>query len=100
MGWVAAEEYARARPDPLAESGPGILRHMNADHSASLLLIARHFAHEEASEAVMTAVDRLGFHLRLKTGDRIHGRRIAFLREIATPEDARAVLIEMVRQSR
>jgi heme iron utilization protein len=48
----------------------------------------------------MTAVDRLGFHLRLKTGDRIHGRRIAFLREVATPEAARAVLIEMVRQSR
>ena len=27
----------------------------------------------------MTAIDRLGFHLRLKTGDRVHGRRVAFL---------------------
>ena len=100
MGWISAEDYRDARPDPLAESGPGIIRHMNADHADALLLIANRFAAEAASEAAMTAVDRLGFHLRLKTGDRMHGRRIAFLREVATSEDARAVLIEMVRQSR
>lgn len=100
MGWVPAEEYRDARPDPLADSGPGIIRHMNADHADALLLIARRFANEDPSEAAMTAVDRLGFHLRLKTGDRVHGRRVNFLREIATPEDARAVLIEMVRQAR
>ena len=48
----------------------------------------------------MTAVDRLGFHLRLKAGDRIHGRRVAFLREVKDPEDARAVFVEMVRQAK
>ena len=29
----------------------------------------------------MTAVDRLGFHVRLKTQDGMRGSRIAFLRE-------------------
>ena len=48
----------------------------------------------------MTAVDRLGFHLRLKTGERVHGRRVAFLREVASSDDARSVLVEMVRQAR
>jgi hypothetical protein len=48
----------------------------------------------------MTAVDRLGFSVRLKSGDRIHGRRIAFLREVRTMEEARRVLVEMVRQAR
>jgi hypothetical protein len=100
MGWVAAEEYAGARPDPLAESAPGIMRHMNADHAEALILIARRFAGEEATEAAMTAVDRLGFHLRLKSGERVHGRRVAFLREVGSAEEARAVLIEMVRQAR
>ncbi len=100
MGWVAAEDYAGAQPDPLAESAPGIIRHMNADHADALVLIARRFAGEEATEAAMTAVDRLGFHLRLKTGDRIHGRRVAFLREARNPEEARTVLVEMVRQAR
>ncbi len=45
----------------------------------------------------MTAVDRLGFHLRLKTGDRVHGRRIAFPHEVRDPDDVRAALIEMGR---
>ena len=48
----------------------------------------------------MTAVDRLGFHVRLKTGDRVHGRRIAFPREVTDHNEARAVLIEMVRACR
>jgi heme iron utilization protein len=100
MGWVPAEEYANARPDPLAETAREIIRHMNADHPDALLLIARRFAGEAAAEASMTAVDRLGFHLRLKTGDRVHGRRIAFPREVGNKDQARAVLVEMVREAR
>lgn len=100
MGWVSAAEYASARPDPLAEAAPEIIRHMNADHSESLCLIARRFTGEAADEAAMTAVDRLGFHLRLKSGDRVHGRRVAFLQEVSTVADARKVLVEMSRQAR
>ena len=100
MGWISAEEYAAAQPDPLAEAAPGIIRHMNADHADALRLIAHRFADEAPDEAAITAVDRLGFHLRLKSGDRIHGRRIAFLREVKDAGDARAVFIEMVRQAR
>jgi len=100
MGWVAAEEYAGARPDPLAETAQEIIRHMNADHPGALLLIAHRFAGEIATEAFMTAVDRLGFHLRLKTGDRVHGRRVAFPREAASRDEARAILMEIVREAR
>jgi putative heme iron utilization protein len=97
MGWVAAEDYGSAQPDPLVQAAPGIIRHMNNDHADALRLIARRFAGESPDEAAMTAVDRLGFHLRLKSGDRIHGQRVAFLREVRNTEDARAVLVEMVR---
>jgi putative heme iron utilization protein len=100
MGWISAEDYQNAAPDPLAEAAPGIIQHMNADHAAALLLIARNYAGEAADEAAMTAVDRLGFHLRLKSGDRVHGRRVAFLREVKNSGDARSVLVEMVRQAR
>ena len=48
----------------------------------------------------MTAVDRLGFHLRLKSGDRVYGKRVTFLREVTNSDDARGVLIEMVRRAR
>jgi heme iron utilization protein len=100
MGWISAEDYKDARPDPLAEAAAGIIQHMNADHAAALRLIARHYADEVADEAAMTAVDRLGFHLRLKSGDRVHGWRVAFLREVKNSDEARSVLAEMVRQAR
>jgi putative heme iron utilization protein len=100
MGWISAEEYASALPDPLADVAPGIIQHMNTDHADALLLIASRFAGEAADEAAMTGVDRLGFHLRLRSGDRIHGRRVAFLREVRNSDAARGMLTEMVRQAR
>jgi len=100
MGWISAEEYAAAQPDPVAESASGIIQHMNADHAEALRLIARHYVGEDADEAAMTAVDRLGFQLRLKSGDRVFGRRVTFLREVTNSGDARGVLIEMVRLAR
>src|SRR6202008_1353224 len=44
MGWVEAADYQSARPDPLADTAPGILEHMNADHRDALVLLARKFA--------------------------------------------------------
>ena len=97
MGWIPAAEYATAAPDPLAAVAPEIIRHMNADHSDALCRIAGQDADEAPDEASLTAVDRLGFHLRLKTGDRVHGRRIAFPREVKDANAVRAVFIEFVR---
>ncbi len=99
MGWVSAPEYDRSKPDPLADATAGIIQHMNADHKDALVLLARKFARTEAQEVTMTAVDRLGFQVRMTTGDGIRGARIAFLREVKTPTETRGVLIEMVRQA-
>jgi len=100
MGWVSASEYDRAQPDPLADSMAKIIQHMNADHKDALVLLARAFARIESQEATMTAVDRLGFHARLKTQDGVKGARIAFLREVSNPAETREVLVEMVQQAR
>ena len=100
MGWITAEEYTRAEPDPLCASAAGILAHMNADHADSLLLLARVFAGIEAQAATMTAVDRLGFHMRLTTADGVRGTRVGFLREARDPASVRRVLVEMVTLAR
>ena len=100
MGWVQVSDYESAQPDPLADSAAGIIEHMNADHKDALVLLARVFAGLESQEAAMTAVDRLGFHVRLKTQDGMKGARIAFLREVTSPGGARKVLVEMVQQAR
>jgi heme iron utilization protein len=100
MGWVAASDYNQAQPDPLADAAAGIIEHMNADHKDALLLLAQAFAGIESQEAVMTSVDRLGFHVRLKTPEGMKGARIAFLREVTNPGEARKVLVEMVQLAR
>jgi putative heme iron utilization protein len=100
MGWVTAPDYVAASPDPLADAAQGILDHMNADHADALVLLARLHAKLEAEAATMTAVDRLGFHVRVQTAEGIKGARIPFLREVANPAETRTILVEMVRQAR
>ena len=100
MGWVEAADYRAARPDPLADVAEGIMEHMNRDHADALRAYARVFAAEEAEEARMVGVDRLGFKLYLRNAERRWSTRIAFPREVTTAADSRAVLIEMVRQAR
>jgi putative heme iron utilization protein len=100
MGWVAASDYAQAQSDPLANDKRDIMQHMNADHKDALILLAKRFAGIDAQQAEMTAVDRLGFHLRLKTPDGMKGTRIAFLREVSDPSETRDVFVEMVKQAR
>jgi len=100
MDWVTAADYAAARPDPLADAGPGIVEHMNRDHADALIAYARHFAGESADEATMVAVDRLGFKLRLRSGERLSSVRIAFPREVSTAAQSRDVLIAMLKEAR
>ena len=100
MGWISAEEYQNAQPDPLADAAAGIIEHMNTDHQEALTLLARRFAGIEAQEAAITSVDRLGFHLRVKTQEGVRGVRIAFPQEVSTPGETRSVLVEMVQRAR
>ena len=100
MDWVTEADYAAARPDPLADAGAGIVEHMNRDHADALIEYARHFAGESADEATMVAVDRLGFKLRLRSGDRLSSVRIAFPREVTTAAQSRDVLIAMLKEAR
>ncbi len=100
MGWVEATDFQGARPDPLAESAAGILEHMNSDHGEALLLLSRHLAGVEADEASMTAIDRLGFHLRLRADGHYQSHRIPFPEEISSTNSCRQALVAMTRDAR
>ncbi len=99
MGWVSAQDYSEAQPDPLADAAPGILSHMNADHADAIAMIAR-AAGLQADSAIMTSVDRLGFNLRYRTGERFHGARIAFPQPVSSTDQARHALVDMTRLAR
>jgi len=99
MDWVSAAAYFAAAPDPLADVADGIVEHMNRDHADALVAYARLYAGEEADAATMVAVDRLGFKLRVRRGDRLSSVRIAFPREVTSAAQSREVLIQMLRQA-
>jgi hypothetical protein len=48
----------------------------------------------------MVSVDRLGFKLRIKRGERIRSARIPFPREVRSAQESRVVLIEMLQDAR
>jgi putative heme iron utilization protein len=100
MGWVSASDYMVAEPDPLADVAAGIIDHMNRDHADALRLYCQAYANLDADEAVMTSVDRLGFRMRVCSGERIQGVRLAFTREVRSAQEARTVLVAMVREAR
>ena len=100
MGWVPAEEYAVASADPLADAAAGIIEHMNRDHAEALREITRHFGKLAAEQATMVSCDRLGFVVRARTAEGMKGLRIAFSEEVQSAEDARRVLVAMVKITR
>lgn len=101
MGWISADDYRRAQPDPLAEHRATIVEHMNRDHAQDLVLYCQAFGDIDAESAVLEEVDRLGICLRARLhGGEEHDLRIAFAREARTPQEARAVLVQMSREAR
>ena len=100
MGWVDAADYLAASPDPLLESSDGIIQHMNADHADALVLLCHAAGHDQARQAQMTRVDRLGYHVRMETDEGPRGARIGFPREVSSAEQCRTVLVEMVKAAR
>ena len=96
MDWVSGPEYMAARPDPLADSAESIIKHMNEDHAEALRTLARALAGESADDVTMVSVDRLGFKLRVRSGERVHSVRLPFPHEVTTPGQCREVFIEML----
>src|SRR5215510_10946730 len=91
----AGIEPTAAELDPLTDVASGIINHMNTDHADALRLYCKAYAHIEAEEAMMTAVDRLGFCMRVRTGDHIQEIRLAFPRAVHSAQEVRTVLVAM-----
>ena len=98
MSWVDADAFRAAEPDPLAAASSGILSHMNKDHASALVAYARAFtsAHD-ATEAVMTAVDRYGFEMTVHTPRGVGPARLAFEPALTQPDQARTSLVALLR---
>jgi putative heme iron utilization protein len=101
MSWIDKAEWQTAEPDPLGPSAAGIIAHMNTDHADAMVLYCKAFSKATAiSSARMTAIDRYGFEMSAKTNEGPRPVRLAFARPVSTTEEARAVLISMLKDAR
>ncbi len=99
MGWVMPDDYARVAVDPLAGEASSLMDEINTEQAETLLLLARVFANVEAQQATVTALDRLGFHLRITTPGRMQGGRVAFTSPVRNASEVRAGLAGMAAQA-
>ncbi|NOT94762.1 MAG: DUF2470 domain-containing protein [Nitrospira sp.] len=99
MGWVMPGDYAGAAVDPLADEASNLIRELNTEHAETLLLLARVFGNAETQQATVTALDRLGFHLRLTTPGRMQGGRVAFANPVRNASEVRAGLAGLAVQA-
>ena len=99
MGWVMPDDYVSADVDPLADEASNLIREINTEQEATLLLLARVFGNMEAQQATVTALDRLGFHLRITTPGRMQGGRVAFAGPVRNASEVRAGLAGLAAQA-
>ena len=99
MGWVTAEDYETAAVDPLADVSSDLIKEINKEQADALLALARFLGNGEAQQVTMTAVDRLGFHLRIRSADRMQGGRIAFPSPVTKAEEVKAGLGDLIAQA-
>jgi putative heme iron utilization protein len=100
MGWVMPDDYAQAAVDPLADEASNLIRELNTEHAETLLLLARALGQVDAQQATVTALDQLGFHLRLTTPGRMQGGRVAFTCPVRTESEVRAGLAGLAAQAK
>jgi hypothetical protein len=101
MSWVDPDAWRTAEADPLAPHAAGVLAHMNEDHADALVAYARAFTRATATErVVMTGIDRYGFEMSVETELGPRPARIAFDETIATPDQARRALVQLVQRAR
>jgi putative heme iron utilization protein len=101
MSWVEIADWRSAAPDPIAPHASAIIDHMNADHADALVAYCHAFSKAtDTTSATMTGIDRYGFEMSAMTGKGPRPVRLAFSTPIATPDDARREMVDLVKRTR
>jgi putative heme iron utilization protein len=99
MGWVASEDYQHASVDPLVDSSHSLIEFINQHSVGTLKRIAQRHGYSDIQDTRITAVDYLGFHLRLQSDDRVQGARMAFPSPVSTEEGVRNYINQMGQEA-
>ncbi len=108
MGWVSAEEYSAAQPDPVIRAVQPMIDHLNDDHADSCLAIARVLGGcPDAPTVAVTGLDRYGITLEVRdlpdptfsitTVSAIS--RVAFDPALEQPDEVRAATVALAARA-
>jgi putative heme iron utilization protein len=78
----------------------GAVEHLNADHAASLLAMARTLGgYPDTSTAVCTGADRYGLDLRVTTDRGVAYTRVGYAAPISSFDELRAATVELASRA-
>ncbi|GBF90333.1 hypothetical protein Rsub_02439 [Raphidocelis subcapitata] len=102
VGTIKAEDYAAAKPDPVAAFAAPVCGHMNADHEGDVLAMLKHYVGLTAVKARMLDLDRLGTNLQVtqEEGGASFKVRLPFVRPAEDRKGIKEVIVEMTRAAR
>lgn len=99
--WVGAKSFLDALPDPLCFDAPGIVREINKTRGDDLIRMSRIFLGIEAAQScTLSALDSLGFDLRVRdsNGD-FQEYRVAFRENVANRFDVQSALVKSFQEA-
>jgi putative heme iron utilization protein len=101
MDSATAEAYAAAGPDPVTPVAAGAIAHLNADHAAALVAMAKTLGgYPDTVEATCTGVDRYGLDLRLSTERGLAYTRVGYAAPIDSVDELRSATVELTQRAR
>ncbi|MET0476084.1 MAG: DUF2470 domain-containing protein [Mycobacterium sp.] len=101
MDSATGGDYAAAQPDPVQPIAAGAIEHLNADHAASLVLMAKALAgYPDTVSATCTGADRYGLDLKITTGRGVAYPRVSYTEPLDSPDQLRSATVELTRRAR
>lgn len=101
MSWVTGAEYAAAEADPIAPMLHDVAAHVNGDHPDALVAYARAYGgFEDPSEPRVTAVDRYGFEVTVRSAGGEHAFRVPFASPVRNAGELRVEMVRLAEEAR
>ncbi|CAM9463869.1 unnamed protein product [Chrysoparadoxa australica] len=98
--WLDVPAYEKAQPDILADEAPKIVARVNKEQVDDIALVCKQFLKlKVVNSAVVTTVDRLGFDLRVKSGELTDEFRIGFSQKVTSVEDAKSEIVKVFQEA-
>ncbi|CAM8924678.1 unnamed protein product [Rhodiola kirilowii] len=99
-GEFSKDEYAAAKPDPIAQFSKPIASHMNKDHGEDTKLIVHHSTSIPVDSASIVDLDSLGFNVKANYQGTSFKLRIPFPRRAEDRKDVKTLIVEMLQAAK